>query len=103
MNILYRASCRRGEGDNAVAGTPTVPGMPVARSHGFTEEESLFFEACSPRKINGIYYLIYSPKRGSRLHMRQQKNRQDRLPTAVILWITGWIIRVAMTMVRSSA
>ena len=57
----------QGEGDNAVAGTPTVPGMPVARSHGFTEEESLFFEACSPRKINGIYYLIYSPKRGSRL------------------------------------
>ena len=26
-----------------------------------------FFEACSPRKINGTYYLIYSPRRGSRL------------------------------------
>lgn len=25
----------------------------------------LFFEACSPRKINGKYYLIYSPKKGS--------------------------------------
>ncbi|MDY3790972.1 MAG: family 43 glycosylhydrolase [Oscillospiraceae bacterium] len=34
---------------------------------GFTEKESLFFEACSPRKINGTYYMIYSPKRGSRL------------------------------------
>ena len=26
-----------------------------------------FFEASSPRKINGKYYLIYSPKKGSRL------------------------------------
>lgn len=34
---------------------------------GFTEKESLFYEACSPRKINGTYYMIYSPKRGSRL------------------------------------
>ena len=34
---------------------------------GFTEKEALFFEACSPRKINGTYYMIYSPKRGSRL------------------------------------
>ena len=34
---------------------------------GFDEKESLFFEACSPRKINGLYYMIYSPKRGSRL------------------------------------
>lgn len=34
---------------------------------GFTEDGSLFFEACSMRKINGIYYLIYSPKIGSRL------------------------------------
>ena len=32
-----------------------------------TEEPFEFFEACSPRKINGTYYLIYSPKRGSRL------------------------------------
>lgn len=30
-------------------------------------EEACFFEACSPRKINGTYYLIYSPRRGSRL------------------------------------
>lgn len=34
---------------------------------GFDEKEKLFFEACSPRKINGVYYMIYSPKRGSRL------------------------------------
>ncbi len=32
-----------------------------------TEEPFNFFEACSPRKINGKYYLIYSPKQGSRL------------------------------------
>lgn len=43
--------------------------IPVVKDpeHGFCEEESLFYEACSPRKINGTYYLIYSPKRGSRL------------------------------------
>lgn len=34
---------------------------------GFTEKESLFYEAASMRKVNGTYYLIYSPKRGSRL------------------------------------
>ncbi|MDE7284665.1 MAG: family 43 glycosylhydrolase [Lachnospiraceae bacterium] len=34
---------------------------------GFTEPDSLFFEACSPRKIGDTYYLIYSPMRGSRL------------------------------------
>lgn len=32
-----------------------------------TEEPFGFFEACSPRKIGNTYYLIYSPKRGSRL------------------------------------
>ncbi|MGN0620790.1 MAG: family 43 glycosylhydrolase [Porcipelethomonas sp.] len=35
--------------------------------NGFSEKESLFYEACSVRKINGTYYLIYSPKQGSRL------------------------------------
>lgn len=35
--------------------------------YGFTEEDGFFFEACSPRKIGDTYYLIYSPKRGSRL------------------------------------
>ena len=34
---------------------------------GFSDEDSLFFEACSPRKIGDTYYLIYSPKHGSRL------------------------------------
>ncbi|SEF69894.1 Glycosyl hydrolases family 43 [Eubacterium ruminantium] len=34
---------------------------------GFTEEDSLFFEAASPRKVGDTYYMIYSPKRGSRL------------------------------------
>lgn len=34
---------------------------------GFDEEDNLFFEACSPRKVGDTYYLIYSPKRGSRL------------------------------------
>lgn len=32
-----------------------------------TEEPFGFFEACSPRKVNGKYYLIYSPKNGNRL------------------------------------
>lgn len=31
------------------------------------EEEHHFFEACSPRKVGDTYYLIYSPKVGSRL------------------------------------
>ena len=31
-------------------------------------EENDFFEASSPRKINGRYYLVYSPRRGSRLY-----------------------------------
>lgn len=43
-----------------------IPCEPT-ETGGFTETESLFFEAASPRKINGIYYMIYSPKKGSRL------------------------------------
>ncbi len=43
-----------------------IPCEPTEEG-GFTENDSLFFEACSPRKINGTYYMIYSPKRGSRL------------------------------------
>ena len=30
-------------------------------------EEIRFYEASSPRKINGLYYVIYSPRKGSRL------------------------------------
>lgn len=43
-----------------------IPCVPTEKG-GFNEEEALFYEACSPRKINGLYYMIYSPKRGSRL------------------------------------
>lgn len=32
-----------------------------------TDEPHCFFEACSPRKVGDTYYLIYSPKIGSRL------------------------------------
>ena len=34
---------------------------------GFVGRETWFFEACSPRKVGNIYYMIYSPKQGSRL------------------------------------
>lgn len=49
------------------ANAPTVEGSPVADAYGFDEPNALFFEACSPRKIGNTYYLIYSPKCGSRL------------------------------------
>lgn len=42
----------------AVPGSYKLDIIPTAESHRF-------FEACSPRKINGTYYLIYSPQRGS--------------------------------------
>ena len=42
----------------AVPGSYKLDIIPTAEPHRF-------FEACSPRKINGTYYLIYSPKRGS--------------------------------------
>lgn len=41
--------------------------IPIEKGDSFSENESLFFEACSPRKAGDTYYLIYSPKRGSRL------------------------------------
>lgn len=34
---------------------------------GYIGKETWFFEACSPRKVGDTYYMIYSPKRGSRL------------------------------------
>lgn len=43
-----------------------IPCTPTQEG-GFTEKESLFFEACSPRKVGDTYYMIYSPLRGSRL------------------------------------
>lgn len=39
----------------------------VDEDKGFSQKESLFFEAASPRKVGDMYYLIYSPQRGSRL------------------------------------
>ncbi len=43
-----------------------VPGS--FRDRFLPEEEPIaFFEACSPRKIGDTYYMIYSPKIGSRL------------------------------------
>lgn len=39
-------------------------------------EEQRFFEASSPRKINGTYYMIYSPRRGSRLAYATAKSPQ---------------------------
>lgn len=53
---------------------------------GFGEKESLFFEACSPRKINGIYYLIYSPRTGSRLAYATSDS-----PTGPFTY-RGWIV-----------
>ncbi len=44
-----------------------IPSLPQ-------EEESGFFEACSPRKIGDTYYLIYSPNRGSRLAYMTSKS-----------------------------
>ena len=42
----------------AVPGSYKLDIIPTAEPHRF-------FEACSPRKINGTYYLICSPQRGS--------------------------------------
>ena len=42
----------------AVPGSYKLDIIPTAEPHRF-------FEACSPRKINGTSYLIYSPQRGS--------------------------------------
>ncbi len=41
--------------------------IPTEPNERFPDKDSLFFEACSPRKIGDTYYLIYSPKKGSRL------------------------------------
>lgn len=39
----------------------------VTAEGGFDAQEKIFFEACSVRKVGNTYYLIYSPKQGSRL------------------------------------
>ena len=40
---------------------------PVIDDRNEVPEEQRFFEASSPRKVGNTYYLIYSPRRGSRL------------------------------------
>lgn len=40
---------------------------PVVNDSPEIPEELRFYEASSPRKVNGTYYLIYSPRKGSRL------------------------------------
>lgn len=62
-----------------------IPVIPDPE-YGFSENDSLFFEACSPRKINGRYYLIYSPKRGSRLAYAVSDS-----PTGPFTY-KGWIV-----------
>ncbi len=47
-----------------------IPGSllrPVVNDSLNIPEELRFYEASSPRKVNGTYYLIYSPRKGSRL------------------------------------
>lgn len=39
----------------------------ITQAGGFTSKETLFFEAASLRRVGDTYYLIYSPKQGSRL------------------------------------
>lgn len=46
----------------------------VTSEGGFDEKDKLFFEACSPRKVGDTYYMIYSPKRGSRLAYATSKS-----------------------------
>lgn len=50
-----------------------IPCEPTEEG-GFTENDRLFFEACSPRKIGDTYYMIYSPKQGSRLAYATSKS-----------------------------
>lgn len=48
--------------------------IPITKNDDFPDRDGLFFEACSPRKIGDTYYLIYSPKRGSRLAYATSKS-----------------------------
>ncbi|MBQ8787548.1 MAG: family 43 glycosylhydrolase [Oscillospiraceae bacterium] len=43
-----------------------IPCEPTEEG-GFDEKDKCFFEAASPRKVGNTYYMIYSPKMGSRL------------------------------------
>ena len=46
----------------------------MTNENGFESEETLFFEASSPRKVGDTYYMIYSPKTGSRLAYATSKS-----------------------------
>ncbi|ADU21826.1 family 43 glycosylhydrolase [Ruminococcus albus] len=59
MNELDPADMR-----TVIKGSYMHPVMPDTQD---IPEERRFYEASSPRKINGRYYLIYSPRMGSRL------------------------------------
>lgn len=43
-----------------------IPCEPTGEN-GFDDKEKCFFEAASMRKVGSTYYMIYSPKKGSRL------------------------------------
>ena len=47
---------------------------PVIDDREGVPEERRFFEASSPRKVGDIYYLIYSPRKGSRLAYATSKS-----------------------------
>ena len=66
-------------GDNmyeVLDGTCIEHFIPIEKREedGFVEENSFFFEAASPRKVGDTYYMIYSPKRGSRLAYATSKS-----------------------------
>ena len=48
--------------------------IEIKDENGFDKEETLFFEACSPRKVGDTYYLIYSPKECPRLAYATSKS-----------------------------
>ena len=55
------------EGDNMYKVVKRSHKRPVIDDREEVPEEQRFFEASSPRKIGDTYYLIYSPRKGSRL------------------------------------
>ncbi len=48
--------------------------IPLDREKSCDEDPGGFFEACSPRKVGDTYYMIYSPKIGSRLAYATSKS-----------------------------
>ncbi|MBQ0001221.1 MAG: family 43 glycosylhydrolase, partial [Clostridiales bacterium] len=60
----YMAEVDSDHMNEIIDGTELEHFIPVEPDpeRGFDKEETLFFEACSPRKVGDTYYLIYSPK-----------------------------------------